>query len=54
MSEDIRAKILDELKDVTKSLQQRARQLSRVGDEQNAKKAAALAFMVSAWAKEWE
>ena len=54
LSEQLRAGIHDELRELAKSIRRKARVLSKVGADKDAARALALASCVDIWAKEWE
>ena len=54
MSEQLRAGIYDELRELAKSIRRKAKVLSEVGADKDAARAMALAACVEIWAKEWK
>ena len=54
MSETIRKEVLAEIKQLAYAAREKARALSKAGDEKNARRAQALAKVADIWAEEWK
>ena len=54
LSEELRAGIYEELRELAKSIRRKAKVLSKVGADKDAGRALALAAVAEIWAKEWE
>lgn len=54
LSDELRAGIHEELRELAKNIRRKARVLSKVGADKDAARAQTLADMVEIWAKEWQ
>jgi len=50
----LRQEIYDELKELARNARQKARELSKIGNEKEARRALSLAAVADIWAEEWK